>query len=322
VNKGLNAAISSAIMPFAMSMFFGVHFLMVVQIVNAPFVVWYEPVFKRLVWPFMPLGGGSEPGLEALFAKEADFLRADPSAVPISLQLVRRKLRSERLAAGKSVEGVAEEWDPPSKGVVGVAPTDAPRIADGSVAAEDEELDALKYVTYGEHYDEVMEDAIFGAWEDDEPLNVRAVEALKEGGKRVNYATDDDQWTFLMVACGTRSAPQRLVERLLELGCGPASAVDVSGQNCLHWAATHDCPQAVRGVARFLTGKSALNAADAAAQRDVDELERALNQLDRDERSPLDLAEAEGHDSVAAALKECLDALESKGGRGLVSSVD
>ena len=296
---------AAALMPLAMSLLFGVHFLMVVQLVNAPFVIWYEPMFKKHVWPYVLFGSGTSRPLEVLFAKETDFLRADPSRVPISLQLVRRKLRNERIAAGKPVVDVSEEWDPPSKGVVGVAPSDAPRLMDGTVVdpVEDEELSAFKYVTYGEQYDEVMEDAVFGAWEDDEPMNTRAVEALKESGKALNYATDDDKWTLLMVACGSRGGPQRLVERLLELGCGPASAQDKDGQNCLHWAAAHDCPQAVRGVGRFLLGMAGGDAADA------EMLARALRQEDCNERTPLDVAESEGHAAAAKALKECEDAL-------------
>lgn len=311
---GFNSSVSAALMPFGASMFFGVHFMMAMQLVNAPFTMFQDKVLEKFFWG--PLQGEGQVGdVDAIFPKPSDVLLQDPAIVPPTLQLTRRQMRRKLLRDGKDASKVVEETAPATEGVVvrtastGLARLTAAGNADAPAesgtsteltASAEDGADPGEYATFGEGYDEVMEDVIFSAWEDDEAINVRAVEALKEGGKNsLQYSTDDDGWTLLMVACGTRAMPQRAVERLIELGCGPLRAQDSQGWTCLHWAAEHDCPQAVRGVGRWLLGR-----APSAVRATPEAVEELLGARSRTGATALALAEANGHSDTAEALRE------------------
>jgi hypothetical protein len=322
--KGFNASASAAMMPFAASMFFGVHFMMAMQLVNAPFTMFQDKILDKFFWGPLQGEDAEARDVDAIFAKPSDVLLQDPTLVPPTLQLTRRQMRRKLIREGKDASKVVDERAPATEGVVkrtraaglrrltaagnadgaaaGDASTELAAGASGPVAGSegDEEEEDAEYATFGEGYDELMEDVIFSAWEDDEAINVRAVEALKEGGKHsLQYCTDDDGWTMLMVACGTRAMPQRAVERLIELGCGPLGAQDRQGWTCLHWAAEHDCPQAVRGVGRWLLGR-----APGSIKATSKVVEAILSVRSVAGRTALDHAEEEGHADAVAALKE------------------
>lgn len=328
-NKAFQATLSSTMMPMGASFLFSVHFMLLIQVLNVPFTMLEDRMLKRHLWPSL-LGQPEDelPSVETLVAEPSGILFADPSVVPPTLQLLRRKARAKRAAEGKDPSVVPADGADPQLGLGGRRPVrtqarlaaaahgavggvvkaaGAEGSAEDQVAAAgagaDDDLD-IDEVSYGEGYDELMEDAIFGAWEDDEAVNTRAIEALGEQKKPLAYATDDLGWTFLMVACGSRATPQRAVERMLELGCGPADVEDVDGWNALHWAAMHDCPQAIRAIARWELGR-VLPGQTASPARLLEMLERRS----RDGKSPLDLADDEGSDLAAAALREAAEAV-------------
>ncbi|KAA0156757.1 hypothetical protein FNF29_00868 [Cafeteria roenbergensis] len=324
-NKAFQATLSSAMMPMGASFFFGVHFMLLIQVLNVPFTMLEDRMLKRHLWPSL-LGSPEDelPPVETLVAEPSGILFADPSVVPPTLQLLRRKARAKRAAEGKDPAVVPADGADPQLGLGGRRPvrtqarltaaahgaggggikaagagsSGEDQVAASAAGADDDDLD-IDEVSYGEGYDELMEDAIFGAWEDDEAVNTRAIEALGEQKKPLAYATDEQGWTFLMVASGSRATPQRAVERMLELGCGPADAEDADGWSALHWAAMHDCPQAVRAIARWELGR-VLPVQEGSPARLLGMLERR----NKDGKTPLDLADDEGSELAAAALRE------------------
>ena len=328
-NKAFQATLSSAMMPMGASFFFGVHFMLLIQVLNVPFTMLEDRMLKRHLWPSL-LGSPEDelPPVETLVAEPSGILFADPSVVPPTLQLLRRKARAKRAAEGKDPAVVPADGADPQLGLGGRRPvrtqarltaaahgaggggikaagagsSGEDQVAASAAGADDDDLD-IDEVSYGEGYDELMEDAIFGAWEDDEAVNTRAIEALGEQKKPLAYATDEQGWTFLMVASGSRATPQRAVERMLELGCGPADAEDADGWSALHWAAMHDCPQAVRAIARWELGR-VLPVQEGSPARLLGMLERR----NKDGKTPLDLADDEGSELAAAALREAADA--------------
>jgi len=308
--KAMTAVFQPALMAMGASFFFGVQFMLLMQMVNVPFTMMSDRLLSRHFWPVFMSGDDAavEGDVSALFAEPMDLLFADPTVVPPTLQVLRRKARARRLASGGDADAIPADGADPSEGLGGpkraagrarlTADGEArPGGADAPGPGADGDADEEEVVSYGEGYDEVMEDVVFSAWEDDEAVNVRAAEALRESGKDLSYAADDDGWTLLMVACGSRATPQRAVERLMELGCR-AEAADREGWTALHWAAKHDCPQAVRGVGRWMLGGVLRG-----QKGDAASLIALVRAESDDGRTAEDLAEAEGNDAAAAALR-------------------
>lgn len=87
-------------------------------------------------------------------------------------------------------------------------------------------------VRYGPGYDADMEEAIFSTWERTDPSQVPMFEALKEAGKDINYQTDEDGWSALMVVAGSRQNDFRITRDLIHLGA-KAHLVDRQGWTAL-----------------------------------------------------------------------------------------
>jgi hypothetical protein len=59
----------------------------------------------------------------------------------------------------------------------------------------------------------------------------------------VNASTKEDQWTALMVACGSPIDTTEFIEKVIEAGAD-VTAVDGDGWTALHWSAYHGRPEA------------------------------------------------------------------------------
>jgi len=107
-----------------------------------------------------------------------------------------------------------------------------------------------------------------------------------------NHQVKESGWTVLMIlsglgAKGTSSA----IKQVMALGGNPAT-VDGEGWNAMHWAAFHGSAEA----AKVLKEESAL-----------------LSVQDKDGKSPLELAQAEGNKDVAKILEAVVKATSKKG---------
>lgn len=306
-SKALQGAVGSATLPLLMSILGGIHFMLAFQVVNAPFNLIDNVLARKYV-----LGDESA----SVLPNADDIVRSDPTVIPPALQLARRHLRIANRP------GVPSEGAPVSEGLGGsrrtgllasTAPHESETSSDAAAGAAPtearegpSEATLADATTYGEHYDEIMEDAIFSIFESDEPVNIRAVEALRESRKDLTYATDDHGWTLLMVACANRATPQRAIERMVELGAGPVGARDRDGWTCLHWAAHHECPQAVRGIATAVLrgGPSSASAGSVASRKSGGAMALLLSQRAADGRTAAQVAADAGSNLARAALDE------------------
>uniref|UniRef100_K3W9C8 Uncharacterized protein n=1 Tax=Globisporangium ultimum (strain ATCC 200006 / CBS 805.95 / DAOM BR144) TaxID=431595 RepID=K3W9C8_GLOUD len=63
----------------------------------------------------------------------------------------------------------------------------------------------------------------------------------------VNAATQDDQWTALMVACGSVVDATEFIQKVIAAGAD-VTAVDGDGWTALHWSAYHGRPHAAQAL--------------------------------------------------------------------------
>ncbi|CEG35388.1 Protein involved in inorganic phosphate transport [Plasmopara halstedii] len=64
---------------------------------------------------------------------------------------------------------------------------------------------------------------------------------------KVNAKTDEDQWTALMVACGSPVDTDEFIKKLVRAGADVLS-VDGDGWSALHWSAFHGRPEAAEAL--------------------------------------------------------------------------
>jgi ankyrin repeat protein len=108
--------------------------------------------------------------------------------------------------------------------------------------------------------------------------------------KNCNYATKENKWTPLMILCGLGAkGTVSAIRQVKELG-GDPFLLDVEGWNALHWAAFHGSLEAAKALGE-----------------DVDKLGAVT---DKEGKTPLDHAMAEGNDAVAKFLQENMSATE------------
>jgi ankyrin repeat protein len=79
--------------------------------------------------------------------------------------------------------------------------------------------------------------------------NVDLVRKLMQQGAPVNFADHTEGWTPLHHAVRHHSIG--VVELLLRSEADPTHQ-NVKGRNCLHFAARHDVPDAIRAVMKFV----------------------------------------------------------------------
>lgn len=110
----------------------------------------------------------------------------------------------------------------------------------------------------------------------------------------VNARTEQDQWTALMVACGSPLDTSEFIRNVIVAGADVA-AVDGDGWTALHWCAFHGRPEAAATVLE-----------NAPAHKIAEALEiRAL-----DNRLAVEIAREEGHIAVEAVISKFASILE------------
>lgn len=135
--------------------------------------------------------------------------------------------------------------------------------------------------------EKTFEDLLLDTWDAGSKADVGPLMAAINR-KNCNFKTKENGWTPLMILSGlgvkgTASA----IRQVIELGGDPA-IVDVEGWNAMHWAAFHGSVEAAKAL------------------RDSGKL---FAVKDKEGKTPLVQARAEGNDDVAAILEE-LEAAE------------
>lgn len=172
-----------------------------------------------------------------------------------------------------------------------------------------------------------MEEAVLSTWESvSDPAPLPVFESLVAKGKDINYRAGSGAWSALHVVAGGAQNGKREVSRLLELGSKP-ELTDSEGWTCLHWAAHHDTAFAVEAVTaaymgrgKTLKGSAAAGEVAASGSASDDKkgaigtlggaagLRSLLAMTDAKGRTAFQVAEAEGSEASAAALKAAVDA--------------
>lgn len=111
----------------------------------------------------------------------------------------------------------------------------------------------------------------------------------------VNASTEEDQWTALMVACGSPIDTTEFIEKVIAAGAD-VTAVDGDGWSALHWSAYHGRPEAAETL---------LEATPAA------KLSALLAIKATDGRTAKEVAKAEGNDDVVDVITKFADAAAS-----------
>jgi hypothetical protein len=130
-----------------------------------------------------------------------------------------------------------------------------------------------------------FEEVLLDTWDDGTKADLEPLLKLitKEN---CNYATKENNWTPLMILCGlSAKGTAAAIRQVKEIGGDPFQ-VDVEGWNALHWAAFHGSLEAAKAL-----------------EEDLDKL--ALVK-DKEGKTPLEHAKAEGNDAVAIFLEEDL----------------
>ena len=127
-----------------------------------------------------------------------------------------------------------------------------------------------------------FEDVMLDTWDEGANANLEPLMSVINK-KNCNFATKENKWTPLMIlsglgAKGTGSA----IRQVLDLGGNPAM-LDVEGWNSLHWAAFHGSLEAAKALSDYVPTLSTVK--------------------DKENKTPLDHAKAEGNDAVAKYLE-------------------
>jgi hypothetical protein len=127
-----------------------------------------------------------------------------------------------------------------------------------------------------------FEDVLLDTWDEGAKADLEPLMSMITK-KNCNYATKENKWTPLMIlsglgAKGTGSA----IRQVEELGGNPAM-VDVEGWNALHWAAFHGSLEAAKALSDDIPTLSLVK--------------------DKEGKTPLDHAKAEGNEAVAKYLE-------------------
>ncbi|KAF1316996.1 Protein involved in inorganic phosphate transport, partial [Globisporangium splendens] len=111
----------------------------------------------------------------------------------------------------------------------------------------------------------------------------------------VNAATQDNQWTALMVACGSVVDATEFIQKIIAAGAD-VTAVDGDGWTALHWSAYHDRPQAAQTL---------LESAPPHKHTELFEIMAA------DGRTAKEVAHAEDHHEVVHVIEKFVELLET-----------
>jgi hypothetical protein len=116
--------------------------------------------------------------------------------------------------------------------------------------------------------------------------------------KNCNFRTKESGWTPLMILAGLSASKgtTSAIRQVKELGGNPA-ITDAEGWNALHWAAFHGSIDGAREIAA------------------KDENNILLAVKDKDGKTPLDLARAEGNAELVKFLENASAAISSSGGK-------
>lgn len=139
-----------------------------------------------------------------------------------------------------------------------------------------------------------FEDILLDTWDLGADADTRPLLAALTK-KTANYSTKEDSWTpsMILAAIGVANTKECLA-KCKALGGNPA-AVDKEGWNALHWAAFHGSPAG----ATYLLSKDGYGGIELADAKD------------KEGKSPLDHAKAEGNRDVATIIEDALAAREA-----------
>jgi antitoxin component of RelBE/YafQ-DinJ toxin-antitoxin module len=130
------------------------------------------------------------------------------------------------------------------------------------------------------------EEAIVKVWDQAADADFDALWAAVKDN--LNAQTKEDQWTALMVACGSPIDSDDFISKVVKAGADVTIA-DGDGWTALHWSAFHDRPEAAEALL------SAIPASKVAI---------LLNSTAKDGRTPKELAESEENPEVAAIIEK------------------
>jgi len=127
-----------------------------------------------------------------------------------------------------------------------------------------------------------FEEVMLDTWDEGAKANLEPMMSMVTK-KNCNFVTKENKWTPLMIlsglgAKGTGSA----IKQVVNMGGNPAM-VDVEGWNSLHWAAFHGSLEATKALS--------------------DDIPTLCLVKDKEGKTPLDHAKAEGNDDVAKYLE-------------------
>ena len=132
-----------------------------------------------------------------------------------------------------------------------------------------------------------FEEVLLDTWDEGAKANFEPLMKLITD-KNCNYATKENKWTPLMIICGLGAkGTASAIRQVKELG-GDPFLVDVEGWNALHWAAFHGSLEAAKAL--------------------EEDLEKLGAVKDKEGKTPLDHAIAEGNDAIAKFLQKDVSA--------------
>lgn len=135
-----------------------------------------------------------------------------------------------------------------------------------------------------------FEDILLDTWDSGSKANLKPLMAAINK-KNCNFKTKESNWTPLMILSGLGvKGSASAIQQVIELGGDPA-ILDLEGWNAMHWAAFHGSMEAAKAL------------------RDSGKL---FSIKDKEGKTPLIHARAEGNDDIAVLLEE-LEAAEADG---------
>lgn len=143
-----------------------------------------------------------------------------------------------------------------------------------------------------------FEEVLLDTWDEGAEADIGLLmAALKKSN--INYRTEESGWTPVMVmsAIGVKQTASAMTQ-MKSLGADPA-ITDGEGWNALHWAAFHGSAEG----AKFLLAESG-----------YDCLKLGLHEVtDKDGKTALEHAKAEGNDAVAKIISDAMSTESTKG---------
>jgi len=142
-----------------------------------------------------------------------------------------------------------------------------------------------------------FEDILLDTWDGGADASVGPLMAALNK-KTVNYKSKESGWTPIMVVSGLGAKKVTgALRQMKAIGADPAM-LDEEGWNALHWAAFHGSPEAAKVLV---------------SPDDFDAIQMGLHKVkDKEGKTPMDHAIAEGNTEVANIIKAAIDIASSE----------